>query len=100
MTQPTISERNALRRREGALIDPETAHVFWEWRYLDDPYWLGLHPKNEPNDNIGRVHFAAQPDSKIVVEFGDLPEATVGRLRERMKAGDPTLSPDDDDFIF
>jgi hypothetical protein len=63
-----------------------------EWCYLDDPYWLGLHPENEPNDNIGRAYFAAQP-GKIAVEFRDLPGATVARVRERIKAGDPALEP-------
>lgn len=103
ITPELLAERTAERRREAALIDPETAYVFWETILFADPYGDGIDIPLE-KQCFGPEFFAKRPDGEIWIDSNDLPEATLHRLWERMRAGDPTLSqprpPSDDDIPF
>jgi hypothetical protein len=85
--EQTVEEWLAIRKEAGLQIDPETADVYWCHAQILDPY--GIDP-NLPKeyDQIGRVYFARSPKSDVWVEFNDLPEATIERLRQRMEDGD------------
>ena len=81
----TVEEWRAIRKEEGAKIDPTTAEVYWCHALVLDPY--GIHPElPEECQQIGRTYFARSPGSDIWVEFGDLPEATCEALRNRDEA--------------
>jgi hypothetical protein len=70
------------RRRDGLLIDPETAEVDWSYSQIMDPY--GLDP-DLPGElqQIGRQYFARRPGTKIWVEYGDLLSDVRLKLAER-----------------
>ena len=70
----------AIRKEAGLNIDPETAEVMWDYCYTIDPYnvYSDLHQEEK---QIGREYFARAPGSNVWVNYGDLPDATLGALR-------------------
>lgn len=87
MEKPEVKEWLAMRKEAGTQIDPETAEVEGWYAQTLDPY--GVCPcVPEELGQVGREYFARSPESDIWVEFSDLPEATVERLRKRIEAGD------------
>ena len=74
-----------LRNEEAMRIDPETAEVDWGYAQTLDPYGVDFKLPDELRQ-VGREYFARNPGSDIWVWFGDLPEETVHRLRERMES--------------
>ena len=101
ITPERLAERTAVRKREAAVIDPETAHVTWATIYFADPYGDGIGiPLESPC--FGREFFVRRPDGEIWIDSNDLPKATLDRLWERIKAADPALNPrpDDDGLPF
>jgi hypothetical protein len=82
----------AIRKEEALRIDPETAEVDWSYEQMLDPYGL-LHEWELPEEyhQVDREYFARAPGSDIWVWFGDLPDETRRRLRER-----PRRTSDDD----
>lgn len=81
----SVDEWRAIHREEGRRINPDTAEVFWTYGQIADPYGFGNLPPGY--ECLGPLHFARRPGSEIWVEFGDLPQATLDALRERMKRG-------------
>jgi hypothetical protein len=74
-------------KEEGLKIDPETAEVDWWYVQTVDPYGvLDKWELPEEFDCVGREYFARAPGSDVWVWFGDLPEQTVERLRQRGKS--------------
>jgi hypothetical protein len=101
MRRTATSEWLAERKREAALIDPETAHVICKHRPVLDPY--GVRDLSDEEMCIGRVYFARRPGGEVWVADEDLPEEVWRRLWERIEAGDPALNPprpDDDGLPF
>jgi hypothetical protein len=102
LRQPTVEELDAIRKKAGLGIDPKTAELHWEWGQIGDPYGDFPEPPKEYYC-VGRVYFARSPGSDgIWVEFGDLPQATVDALWERMSQ---PISPEprwgsDEDYFF
>jgi hypothetical protein len=88
----TTEEWLAIRKEAGLRIDPATAKVTWWWAQVVDPY--GIYPYDPEADCVGREYFARSPDSDVLVNFGDLPKATVAALWKRVDAGDY-----DDDWL-
>ena len=82
----------AIRKEAAVKIDPETAEVFWKYGSVCDPY--GLYDLTGEEDNIGRNYFARSPQSKVWVEFGDLPAPTRDRLWARIDAGGALVADD------
>jgi hypothetical protein len=76
----------AVRKREAVRIDPTTAEVVWQHRYILDPY--NVHVLDDQEKVIGRVYFARQPGSDIWVSFDDLPEEVIGSLLSRKETSD------------
>jgi hypothetical protein len=76
----------AVRKREAVRIDPMTAEVVWQHRYILDPY--NVHVLDDQEKVIGRVYFARQPGSNIWVSFDDLPEEVIGSLLSRKETSD------------
>jgi hypothetical protein len=72
------------RKELGKLIDPATAEATWEYGQMVDPYGVGRVPPEA--DCIGRVRFFRNPGSEWIYE-GDIPRATLMRLRERSVTG-------------
>ena len=89
-------EIGRMRLEAGRRVDPATAEVFFNWGQTFDPY--GEDP-DLPEDcrQIGRNYFARKPESDIGVSFGDLPEATVEALWERIDR--EGLNPSIDDLF-
>ena len=84
---PEVKERLRIRREQVEKIDPQTADVFWSYEQIADPY--GVCPDfPEERECVGRVYFARSPESKIWVEFGDLPELTRTALKRLMRSSD------------
>ena len=77
-----VEEWLAIRKREALKIDPETAEVTWCYAQTLDPY--GVDP-NLPEEYqcVGRESLVRRPGSDIWVWFGDLPNETLKRLREK-----------------
>jgi hypothetical protein len=66
----------------GRRVNPETAHVFFRYAYVVDPY--GDHPDlPEELCCVGRMFFAVDPKEGIAVSFDDLPKATLNALRDK-----------------
>jgi hypothetical protein len=88
----TIEEFLAIRKEAGLKIDPETAEVYWRYKYIVDPY--GIYPDLTDEERCaGRVYFARSPDSDVWVAFYDLPEATRDALEQKLGMdGVPDLS--------
>jgi hypothetical protein len=73
-----------IRKKEALRIDPETAEVTWSYAQVLDPYGvLDKWELPEECDCVGRAYFARAPGSDIWVEFGDLPDETREKLRNR-----------------
>jgi hypothetical protein len=72
------------KKELGKLIDPATAEAMWTYRQILDPYGVERVPPEF--DCVGRLYFFRNPGSEWVWE-GDIPEATLTRLRERPVAG-------------
>ena len=89
----TVDQWFAIRKQAGLRIDPETAEVIWKYVQILDPYGVSRNQSAEC-DEIVVGYFARSPGSDVWVWFGDIPEATVDALFERMKA--EIESPDDD----
>jgi hypothetical protein len=70
------------RKGVGRRVDPDTAHVWWTYQRILDPYDEGIDVGEL--DNVGRCYFAADPEGGVAVEFGDLPAATAKRLWARL----------------
>lgn len=87
MNKPGVQEWLAIRKEAGQKLDPETADVTWWYAQTADPYGVCAEFPAEL-DCVGREYFARSGGSKIWVQFSDLPDATVERLRERIEAGD------------
>jgi hypothetical protein len=55
----------AATKKQAALdIDPETAKVFWDYRYMHDPYGIVAAPAQEYDERYGwvmREYFAWSP---------------------------------------
>lgn len=78
----TVDQWLAIRKEEGARINPETAEVMWTYALTFDPYHV--YPDlPEELQQVGREYFARTPDSDIWVWFGDLPRDVSQRLREK-----------------
>jgi hypothetical protein len=74
----------AIRKEEALRIDPETAEVHWSYAQTLDPYGaLDEWELPEEFHQIGREYFARNVGSDIWVEFGDLPDETRDKLRNR-----------------
>ena len=83
----TIEQWLQIRKEEGRKIDPDIADVMCDRVYGADPY--DVYPDlPEEYQTIGRAYFARAPGSDIWVWFGDLPDETVKRLRERGESGE------------
>ena len=83
----TLDQWLQVRKEEGRKIDPDTAKVMCDRVYGGDPY--DVYPDlPEEYQTIGRAYFARAPGSDIWVWFGDLPDETVKRLRERGESGE------------
>ncbi len=83
----TIEQWLQVRKEEGRKIDPDIAEVTWCYVHDLDPY--GVYPDlPEECQQVGRGYFARSPGSDIWVWFGDLPDETVRRLRERGESGE------------
>ena len=97
---PGIDEWLAVRKREALLIDPETAEGIGGHGEVMDPY--GVYGRYLPDEwqCYGSTSFARRPGSDIWVDFNDLPEATLKRLRERARNGDFDKSNGDDELPF
>jgi hypothetical protein len=78
------------REELGKLIEPATAEAFWEYGQMLDPYGVVRLPPRA--DYVGRLYFYRNPGSEWVWE-GDIPEATLTRLRER------SFAPKDELFL-
>jgi hypothetical protein len=87
MNEPGVQEWLAIRKQAGQKLDPETAVLISWYGQIADSYGVCADFPEEL-DCVGRVIFARSPESDIWVDFSDLPEATVVRLRERIEAGD------------
>ena len=75
------------RERVGRRINPETAHIFFRYAYVIDPY--GDDPDlPEEFRCTGRVFFAADPEEGVAVSFEDLPEPTLEALRDKRDEAD------------
>jgi hypothetical protein len=75
------------RKKMGADIDPENVDVCCDYARVLDPY--GLCPSfPEELDQVGREYFARPSKGNVWVSFDDLPETTVDRLWQRMRAGE------------
>jgi hypothetical protein len=74
----------AIRKEEAVKIDPEIAEVNWWYPQTLNPYGvLDEWELPEELNQVGREYFARAPGSDIWVWFGDLPEQTAERLRQR-----------------
>jgi hypothetical protein len=69
------------RKIDALAIDPDTAEVMWDYRYVLDPYcvYSDLSPEEK---QIGRSYFARRPGSDVWIWFGDLPADTRAELLE------------------
>jgi hypothetical protein len=70
-------------KKQAALdIDSETAKVFWDYRYMHDPYGIVAAPAQEYDEQYGWVmrEYFARSKSGIWVWFGDLPKRTANTL--------------------
>jgi hypothetical protein len=77
-----VEEWLAIRKREALKIDPETAEVTWRYTQILNPY--GVDPNlSEEYQQVGRESFVRRPGGDIWVWFGDLPNETLKRLREK-----------------
>ena len=83
----TLEQWLQIRKEEGRKIDPDIAEVSRRSVYVVDPY--EVYPNlSEECQCIGRLNFARSSGSDIWVWFGDLPDETVRRLRERGESGE------------
>jgi hypothetical protein len=82
---PEVQLFLAGREREGALIDPESAEVCWQYGSTLDPYCVYDLPAQFTQ--IGREYYARRPGSDIWVSYIDLPPETLRRLREKGHPG-------------
>ena len=82
---PEVQLFLAKQKQEGALIDPETAEVCWEYGNTLDPY--GVYDLPEQFTQIGREYYARRPGGDIWVSYMDLPPETLRRLREKGQSG-------------
>ena len=87
MNEPAAQEWLAIRKKAGLKIDPETAEVLWWYAQTSDPYGVCSTIPDE-FDQVGREYFARSPESDVWVSFDDLPKEVVGRIRQRIAAGD------------
>jgi hypothetical protein len=86
-TESEVLQYLADRKREGSLIDPETAEVAWWYAETLDPYCVGdLPPELQ---QVGREFFARNRGSSIWVWFSDLPDSTRTKLRCKHELGTP-----------
>jgi hypothetical protein len=86
ISQIKLHGMDAIRKKAGLGIDPKTAELLWCWGQMADPY-DDLAEIPDECYCIGLLYFARSPGSdNIWVEFGDLPDATVKALRERLRA--------------
>src|SRR5262245_34715553 len=84
--QRQVKEWRALRRTIGANIDPDRVEVHCAYAQVLDPYQVCRNFTGELYQ-IGREYFARSPGSDPWVSFDDLPQKTVERLWQRMRAG-------------
>jgi hypothetical protein len=90
MNKPGVQEWLAIRKQAGQILDPENAALISWYAQTADPYGLCSDFPQEL-DCVGREIFARSPESDIWVQFSDLPEATVERLRPmNVSAGNET----------
>ena len=82
---PEVQLFLAKQKQEGALIDPETAEVCWEYGNTLDPY--GVYDLPEQFTQIGREYYARRPGGDVWVSYMDLPPETLRRLREKAQPG-------------
>ena len=94
--QVDVDQFMRIRKEAGLNIDPHTAEIFWGYYLTLDPY--GIFP-DLPEDwrQVGRTYFARSPDSKIWVEFGDLPDEVRDKIEDDIQAG---KHDDDEDYCF
>ena len=90
------------RKEAGLKIDIETCELGWWYGYDCDPY--GARPDlPEEMQQVGRNRFVRSPESHRWVHEGDLPEAKVKAMYQRIdrEAGIVRRSspPDDDDNV-
>jgi hypothetical protein len=74
MTDEERKQFLADRVREGLEINPKTAEVMLEHRFVVDPYGI-YSDLSEEEQQIGRCYFARRPGGTWV-SFRDLPAAT------------------------
>jgi hypothetical protein len=84
-----VAEREKTRIDAGTRIDPATANVWFEYGQMVDPYGdAGLMPHDYEYSCIGRVWFAADPNERVAVEWGDLPIETADALEAKRREAD------------
>jgi hypothetical protein len=91
-TEDEIEAFVAGRKREGLKIDPKTAEILCEGGFFLNPYGV-YRDLGEAEQFTGKLYFARRPGSKIWVFFRDLPEATRGKLWQKIEC---ELTDDDD----
>jgi hypothetical protein len=77
----------AEREQVGRRIDPATAHVFFVYAQIADPYGE-YHDLSEEEYCVGRVFFAVDPTEGIAVALYDLPEETRQALADKERLAD------------
>jgi hypothetical protein len=91
-TEDEIEAWLAVRKQEGLKIDPKTAEVLCEVGFFLNPYGV-YRDLGEAEQFTGELYFARRPGGKIRVFFRDLPEATRGKLWQKIEC---ELTDDDD----
>jgi hypothetical protein len=79
----------AARKREGEIIDPETAEVRSFYVQTMDPYGVGGIPPEL--EQVGSAYFARNQNATIWVWFGDLPDNTREKLEHKHELGTPSV---------
>lgn len=87
------------RRELGRAIDPETAEVTWWFGQVTDPYGDCPYGYDSELNCIGRLYFARASGAPDWIWWGDLPQATLLRLRERVQVN-PSLVEIDESALF
>ena len=78
------SERAAV----GARIDPETAHVWFIYANIPDPYFDLDLSDEELRNGLGRAWFAADPEERVAVHFRDLSASQRAALETKRRVAD------------
>jgi hypothetical protein len=88
-TSDGILQYLAARKREGEIIDPETAEVKSFCVQTMDPYGGGdLPPELQ---QVSSAYFARNQNATFWVWFGDLPDSTREELERKHELGTPSV---------